>query len=113
MTNDHRRLDAQTVQEILLDDPDFLHEIVERVLQELFEAEMSEHIGAAPHERTNARKGYRNGYKPRTLRTRVGTWCEPHFPDSAHSQLPAFRACSASNSTGGRYSRLECNLFLL
>jgi putative transposase len=73
MTNDHRRLDAQTVQEILLDDPDFLHEIVERVLQELLEAEMSEHIGAAPHERTNARKGYRNGYKPRTLRTRVGT----------------------------------------
>jgi putative transposase len=72
MTNDHRRLDAQTVQEILLDDPDFLHEIVERVLQELLEAEMSEHIGAAPHERTNARKGYRNGYKPRTLRTRVG-----------------------------------------
>ncbi len=73
MTNEHRRLDAETVQEILLDDPDFLHEIVERVLQELLEAEMTQHIGAAPHERTNARKGYRNGYKPRTLRTRVGT----------------------------------------
>src|SRR5215213_4923878 len=29
---------------------------VERVLQELLEAEMTEHIGAAPHERTNARK---------------------------------------------------------
>ncbi len=73
MTNDHRRLDAQTVQGILLDDPDFLHEVVERVLQELLEAEMTQHIGAAPHERTNARKGHRNGYKPRTLRTRVGT----------------------------------------
>jgi putative transposase len=73
MTKDHRRLDAQTVQGILLDDPDFLHEIVERVLQELLEAEMTQHIGAAPHQRTNARKGHRNGYKPRTLRTRVGT----------------------------------------
>ena len=40
-------------------------------------------------------------------------WCEPIFPDSAHSQLPAFRTCSASNSTGGRYPRLECNLFWL
>jgi hypothetical protein len=40
-------------------------------------------------------------------------WCEPHFPDSARSQLPAFRAFSASNSTGGRYPRLECNLFSL
>ena len=25
----------------------------------------------------------------------------------------AFRACIASNSTGGRYPRLECNRFLL
>jgi hypothetical protein len=40
-------------------------------------------------------------------------WCEPIFPDSAHSQLPAFGACSASNSTGGRYPRLECSLFWL
>ena len=46
MTTDHRRLDAQTVQGILLDDPDFLHEIVERVLQELLEAEMTQRIGA-------------------------------------------------------------------
>ncbi len=73
MTTEHRRLDAQMVQGILLDDPDFLHEIVERVLQELLEAEMTQHIGAAPHERTNTRKGHRNGYKPRTLRTRVDT----------------------------------------
>ncbi len=42
MTTDHRRLDAQTVQGILLDDPDFLREIVERVLQELLEAEMTQ-----------------------------------------------------------------------
>jgi hypothetical protein len=40
-------------------------------------------------------------------------WCEPHFPDSAHSQLPTFRACCPSNSTGGRYPRLECNRFSL
>jgi putative transposase len=30
-------------------------------------------VGAAPYERTDARKGHRNGHKPRTLRTRVGT----------------------------------------
>ncbi len=58
---------------MLLDDPTFLKEIVERVLQELLEAEMTEHIGAAPYERTERRTGQRNGYKPRTLRTRVGT----------------------------------------
>ena len=46
MTQDHRRLDAQMAQGILLDDPDFLHEIMERVLQELLEAEMTEHTSA-------------------------------------------------------------------
>jgi putative transposase len=73
MTKDHRRLDAQMVQEVLLDDADFLREIVERVLQEVLQAEMTEHVGAAPYERTDARKGHRNGHKPRTLRTRVST----------------------------------------
>ena len=66
MTTDHRRLDAEVAQGILLDDPGFLKEIVERVLQELLEAEMTEHMGAAPYERSEARTGHRNGYKPRT-----------------------------------------------
>ena len=73
MAKDHRRLAEEVAQGILLDDPGFLKEIVERVLQELLEAEMTEHVGAAPYERTTERKGHRNGHKPRTLRTRVGT----------------------------------------
>src|SRR5215210_1603571 len=73
MAKDHRRVDAELVQEVLLDDPSFLREIVERMVQQVLDAEMTEHIGAAPYERTEKRTGQRNGYKPRTLRTRVGT----------------------------------------
>jgi transposase-like protein len=73
MATDHRRLDAELAQGVLLDDPGFLKEIVERVVQELLEAEISEHIGAAPYERNATRTGHRNGHKRRTLRTRVGT----------------------------------------
>ena len=73
MAKDHRRMDAQLVQEVLLDDPSFLREIVERVVQQILEAEMTEHLGAAPYERVEGRTGQRNGYKPRALRTRVGT----------------------------------------
>ena len=73
MTHDHRKVSAQLAQGILLDDPGFLGQVVERVLQEILEAEMTEHIGAAPYERSATRTGHRNGYKPRTLRTRVGT----------------------------------------
>ena len=57
MAIDHRRLAEEVAQGILLDDPGFLKEIVERVLQELLEAEMTEHVGAAPYERTTERKG--------------------------------------------------------
>jgi transposase-like protein len=70
MAKDHRKVSAEIAQEILLEDPNFLREIVERVLQEMLEAEMTEHVGAAPYERTTERKGHRNGHKPRTLRTR-------------------------------------------
>jgi hypothetical protein len=44
MAKDHRRLDVELVQEVLLDDPGFLREIVERVIQQFLEAEMTEHI---------------------------------------------------------------------
>jgi transposase-like protein len=66
-------LDAQSVQGALLDDSGFLREIVQRVLQEVLEAEMTEHVGAAPYERVEGRTGQRNGHKLRALHTRVGT----------------------------------------
>jgi hypothetical protein len=49
MAKDHRGLDAELVQEVLLDDPGFLREIPERVVQQVLEAEGTEHIGAAPY----------------------------------------------------------------
>jgi transposase-like protein len=44
MTNEHRKPDMELAQEVLLDAPGFLREIVERILQELLETEMTEHI---------------------------------------------------------------------
>jgi putative transposase len=43
------------------------------LLQGLLEEEMTAHVGAEPYERTEERRGHRNGYKPRALKTRVGT----------------------------------------
>ena len=61
------------VREALIDDPDFLRDIVQGALQRLLEAEITEHLQAAPHERSEKRRGYRNGYRERQLKTRVGT----------------------------------------
>jgi putative transposase len=90
-------------QEILLDDPDFLRGIVERVAQQLLEAEMTEHIGAAPYERSATRSGHRNGYKPRTLRTRVGT---------LNLLIPQDREGTFSTRLFSRYQRNEKALVL-
>jgi putative transposase len=51
---------------------DGMRRMVERVVQQVLEAEMSSFLGADSYERTGERRGYRNGYKPRTLKTRVG-----------------------------------------
>ena len=34
--------------------------------------ERQKHLGAGPYERTPERQGYANGYKPKTMATRVG-----------------------------------------
>jgi len=90
-------------QEILLDDPAFLREIVERVVQQLLEAEMTKHIGAAPYERSVTRTGHRNGYKPRTLRTRVGP---------LNLLVPQDREGTFSTRLFSRYQRNEKALVL-
>ncbi len=46
--------------------------LVQRVVQQVLEAEMTSFLGAENYERTSERRGYRNGYKPRLLKVRVG-----------------------------------------
>src|ERR687886_456348 len=52
---------------------DFLRSVAEAVLQLLMEADVEGVIGAARHERTAERQTYRNGFRDRTLDTRLGT----------------------------------------
>ncbi len=54
-------------------DADFLREGVRVLSQALMELEVSEQLGAGKHERTESRRGYRNGYRSREWDTRVGT----------------------------------------
>ncbi len=61
------------MQVALLNDRDFLRRVVEDFCQRLLEEEMGQHIQAHLYERTERRRGYRNGHKPRRLKTRVGT----------------------------------------
>jgi putative transposase len=91
------------VQAALLDDPEMLREILFSALQEILEAEMTEHVGARPHERTASRTGSRNGYKPHILKTRVGMMT---------LTVPQDREGTFSTKLFGRYQRVEKALVL-
>lgn len=56
----------------LLNGPEGLAKLVEAILNQVLEAQLTEHLGAGRHERTAERQGYRNGVRPRVLFTRVG-----------------------------------------
>ena len=59
--------------EALVNGPTFLRQLVEAALNRFLDAEITEHLQADPYERSDARTGYRNGYRSRRLNTRVGT----------------------------------------
>lgn len=51
---------------------DALRHLLRVMIQELLEEEMTAFLGAGHYERLEGRRGWRNGYKPRTFNTRVG-----------------------------------------
>jgi putative transposase len=85
-------------QAALLDDPEFLRDVVQRAVQAILEVEMEAHLGAERYERTTGRSGYRNGYKPRALHTRVGT---------LELRVPQDRDGTFSTDVFARYQRTE------
>jgi putative transposase len=51
---------------------DGMAEAMRLLLNHAMQAERSEALGAAPYERSSNRKGHANGFKPKTLQTRLG-----------------------------------------
>ena len=80
----------------LLGNQDGLAKLVESVLNQILEAQVSESLGADRHERSEERQDYRNGYRVRTLYTRVGP---------VTLQVPQTRDGSFSTDIFKRYQR--------
>jgi len=72
MTQTKNIIPRAELKAILAQDGDFLKPLVQQVVQEILEAEMDETLGASKSERSSGRRGYRSGYYPRGLVTRVG-----------------------------------------
>jgi putative transposase len=97
MTQYQLTVDSEMVQRLFADN-DQLARMLEQVLNQVLEAQVAEHVQAEPYERTQERRGYRNGYKPRQLTTRVGTLA---------LRVPQVRDGSFSPELFERYQRSE------
>ena len=86
MTQKRDNKGTQEIQAMIAREGDFLRPIVRTVIQEFLEAEMSEAIGAQKGERVKGRSGYRSGYYPRSLITRVGK-LELRVPQDRHGRF--------------------------
>ena len=98
MTQKRDNKGTQEIQAMIAREGDFLRPIVRTVIQEFLEAEMSEAIGAQKGERVEGRSGYRSGYYPRSLITRVG---------KLESRVPQDRNGRFSTEIFERYQRSE------
>lgn len=71
MTEQHDDRILELAQE-LFSERDGARRLLEALVNQVMEAEVSEHLGAGRHERSAERRGWRNGSKPRRLKTRSG-----------------------------------------
>src|SRR5215475_8303253 len=98
MTKGENRLVGSELKALLLSDEGGFRQVLQTVVQEVLEAEMTEAVGAERGERTAARLSYRSGYYERKLVTRVGV---------LELRVPQDRAGRFSTELFERYQRSE------
>src|SRR5687768_9456337 len=65
-------LPAEIMEQVQAQGLDVLPELIRIVINAAMQAERSEHLQAAPYQHSEERKGYANGFKPKTVKTRLG-----------------------------------------
>lgn len=98
MTNVEIRPSLAVAKDLLAGDPEGLRVLIQTIVQEVLQAEMTDALGAAKGERNPDRRGYRAGSYPRTFVTRVG---------KIELRVPQDRDGRFSTELFARYQRSE------
>jgi putative transposase len=85
-------------EDYLIDKKDGMRKLTACLLNEVMQLEASKQIQAQPYERTGKRRAYRNGTRPRSLKTIHG---------EIELDKPQFRGLPFKTKVFGRYSRVE------
>ena len=97
-------LSAGTIEEVTRQGLDAVPELIRVLLNNIMQVERSKYLQAGEYERTADRKGHANGYKPKTVRTRMGeiTFAVPQvreggfYPSALEKGLRSERALVAT-----------------
>lgn len=65
-------LSTELLEQIASEGLEFLPEMVRILINAATQTEREKHLGAGPYERSAERRGYANGFKPKTVKTRLG-----------------------------------------
>ena len=88
----------ELLEDYLIDQEDGLKNLLTWFLNLVMQFEAMEQIDAEPYQRVGSRKAHRNGYKERSLKTRVG---------ELRLKKPQFREIPFQTKVFDRYSRVE------
>ncbi len=73
------------VEQLAANGLDALPDLIRIIINTAMQIERQQHLGVGPYERSPERQGYANGYKPKTVMTRVGdiTFAVPQVRDGS------------------------------
>lgn len=103
MTQYKINVDQNILHHLFSSNDEGMKNLLEQILNQILEHQRTEQVNAEEYERTEQRQGYRNGYKPRKLTTRVGT---------ITLKIPQIREGVFSTELFNRYQRSEQALVL-
>jgi len=97
-------LPQELVEQIAEQGFDYLPELLRIMINAAMQVERQKYLGVGPYERSPKRKDYANGYKPKTVKTRIGevTFDVPQvregdfYPEALEKGLRSERALTLS-----------------
>jgi putative transposase len=64
-------LPTELLEQVAKQGLDFLPELIRIVINNAMQIERQKYLGVGPYERSTARQGHANGFKPKTITTRI------------------------------------------
>ncbi len=101
---DHCTLPTELLEQLVADGFDALPDLIRILFDAAMQIERQQHLGARPYERSPARRGRANGFKPKTISTRMGeiTCAVPQvreggfYPEALEKGLRSERALTSA-----------------